>query len=977
MSRHSIFLVIFTISGFSGLIYESIWSQYLKLFLGHAAYAQVLVLAIFMGGMALGSWLCSRFSMRWTNLLNLYAWTELLIGLAALFFHGIFVSTTGFAYDFVIPALSSSLSVDLFKWGLAALIILPQSILLGMTFPLITGAFLRIFPEQPGHSVALLYFVNSIGAVLGVLASGFIFIQMIGLPGTIQLAGTLNLLIAGAVWLLIRNEKEPLAAAEERVTPPSSTIYIIMLSAALLTGAASFIYEVAWIRMLNLVLGSSTHAFELMLSSFILGLALGGWWIKRKIDTIGDTIRTLAFIQIAMGFLALSTLIFYNGTFDVMEWLVAILPKDDLGYLVFNLSSYGIAIAVMLPATFCAGMTLPLITFKLLREGHGEKSIGGVYAANTVGAIIGVFFAIHIGFPVLGLKGLLAVGCGLDVALGLFLFSLCAGTWRNRSLVAAGTVALFAVILSTAQLDLLKMASGVYRAGNILDAGSELLYQQDGKTATVSVTRSRKALSIRTNGKVDAGVSPVPYGPPVADEGTMVLAGALPQGFNPRARRVANIGFGSGITTHTLLSSSRIEEVDTIEIEKKIVEAAKFFDQRNSLAYTDPRSEIIIDDAKTYFAKARKTYDIIVSEPSNPWVSGISSLFGEEFYHLIGRYLTDDGLFVQWVQLYEIDTELVSSVFKAMSPYFDDYAVYSTGVDMLIIARKSGQLPPIDFNAIVEGRQAALARIGILNPEDVAVRMVGRKRFLDPLFQSMAIRSNSDYYPVLDQLAPRALFLKHTAMDLPALAHTQTPLSLLLEGGGAVDPQRITASGFSSKSLVVADALSLRDYFTGARQSPVLRAAPKELVAQAGMFKAMLAGEVSFGEEERIALVDRLLRHMVSFLSPQSLFEFWATVETTPYVASASALEKQYLQLYRAIGARDARGMAVLAGSLLESDAHLPSERREYLVGVAMVGYLSQGEHLAAKALWGRWSPQLFGGGSPSLAFQFLIANSN
>src|SRR5258705_118898 len=188
----SIFFALFTISGFAGLIYESIWSHYLKLFLGHAAYAQTLVLAIFMGGMAIGSWLVSRFTQRIGNLLLGYALAELGIGLLAIAFHRVFQMMTGWAFDTVMPALGGT-GVDLFKWGLASLMILPASILLGTTFPLMSAGILRVYPETGGRSLSMLYFTNSFGAAIGLLASGFYFIDHLGVPGTILTPGLLNL----------------------------------------------------------------------------------------------------------------------------------------------------------------------------------------------------------------------------------------------------------------------------------------------------------------------------------------------------------------------------------------------------------------------------------------------------------------------------------------------------------------------------------------------------------------------------------------------------------------------------------------------------------------------------------------------------------------------------------------------------------------------------------------------------------------
>src|SRR6266699_708955 len=250
-----VFFFLFTVSGFAGLVYESIWSHYLKLFLGHAAYAQTLVLGLFMGGMAIGSWLCSRRSARWKNLLRGYALAEGMTGLLALAFHPVFVASTDAAYESILPALGGDVPAMLFKWTLAGLMILPQSVLLGMTFPLMSAGLIRRYPAASGESLAMLYFNNSLGAAVGVRASG----------DEPRVAGRSD---AGAA-----------------ASPAPSGLFV---GVTLLTGAASFIYEIGWIRMLSLVLGASTHSFELMLSAFILGLACGGYWVRRRIDSIAD-----------------------------------------------------------------------------------------------------------------------------------------------------------------------------------------------------------------------------------------------------------------------------------------------------------------------------------------------------------------------------------------------------------------------------------------------------------------------------------------------------------------------------------------------------------------------------------------------------------------------------------------------------------------------------------------------------------------
>ena len=291
------------LSGFSGLIYESIWTHYLKLFLGHAAYAQTLVLAIFMGGLAVGSWLCSRWSVRWTNLLRGYAVIEGVIGVCALGFHPVFVWGVDLAYTTLLPALQTPWAITACKWGLAALLILPQSILLGMTFPLMSGGCVRRFPTRPGAALAVLYCANSLGGAIGVLASGFVLIRLLGLPWTMAVAGHINLGLAGSA-----PEPRLAVAVQPAPTAPPQASSRLLLLVALLTGTASFIYEIGWIRMLSLVLGSSTHAFELMLSAFIFGLAGGGLWIRRQIDVARAPAHLLGWVQVAMGLCVLSTL---------------------------------------------------------------------------------------------------------------------------------------------------------------------------------------------------------------------------------------------------------------------------------------------------------------------------------------------------------------------------------------------------------------------------------------------------------------------------------------------------------------------------------------------------------------------------------------------------------------------------------------------------------------------------------------------
>jgi spermidine synthase len=431
-----------------------------------------------------------------------------------------------------------------------------------------------------------------------------------------------------------------------------------------------------------------THSFELMLSRIHPRLALGGFAVRRRVDRDRESRALLGWVQVAMGLAALATLPAYDATFGLMEWLMKGLSRNEAGYLFFNLSGQAVAAFVMLPATFCAGMTLPLITGALLRLGAGESAIGKVYAANTLGAIGGVLLAVHVGLPLLGLKGTLITGAAIDAALGLLLLYRFSAARRPFAIAAAACGAFFVPVATAFELDANKMTSGVFRHGDLSSSrDAKILFNKDGKTATVHLVLYPEATSIRTNGKSDGSINLKPEGERGSDEITMVLTGAVPLALKPQARTAAVIGIGTGLTMHTLLQSLTIERVETVEIESAMAEASRGFLPRNAAAFADPRGSILIDDAKTFFSTRNRRYDIIISEPSNPWVSGVSNLFTREFYRRIRTHLNPGGLLVQWFQLYEIDPSLVASVMNALGEEFAHYAVFApSDHDVLIVA---------------------------------------------------------------------------------------------------------------------------------------------------------------------------------------------------------------------------------------------------------------------------------------------------
>lgn len=802
--RHSsrrALLAIFVLSGFAGLIYQSIWSHYLGLFLGHAAYAQALVLAIFMGGMAAGAAWIGHAGQRWRNLIRAYAVIEAVIGCLGLLFHWIFTRVAAFSYDWLIPSLGTPWAIDMARWSIAALLILPQTILLGMTFPLMSGGLIRRFPGRAGSLLGGLYFTNSMGAAIGALAAVFVLLPWVGLPGAMVAAGVLNFVVAALAWWLAR-EPDPAispptaaqAVPEQRLL--HNPLLCLVLFGTALSGAASFVYEIVWVRMLSMAVGTTMHSFELMLSSFILGIALGGLWVRKHADTTDYPLRLVGWMQLGMGVAALASLAVYANAFGWVGWLIESLAKTDGGYALFNAGTAAIAIAIMLPAAFFAGTTLPLFTVVLLRQNQGERAIGRVYAWNTLGAIVGIFAAIHFLIPTQGLKLTLCVAAIVDMGIALVLLRPQNHIrWAKTRFVAAAGMATLALLMAVqVPFDPMTLASGVYRNGNsLIDANDRMLFYRDGKTASVSVIEAPGGDAIiATNGKPDAAIM-LGKNHPTSDEPTMTLAAALPLSMLDAPKRVGVIGFGSGLTTHTLLGDPRLERVDTIEIEEAMVEGARAFGQRVERAYTDPRSHIVIDDAKAYFAGQKTKYDIIISEPSNPWVSGVSALYSTEFYQFVPRHLNENGLFVQWVQLYELDDALVGSILKTLAPAFEDYAAWiSNTSDLLIVASPKGAVPKIDFKRLQRSPalRQELAAIGITSPEILQFRQVANApmlRGLSKIHRSPA--ANSDFYPTLALDAPKARF-----KALPAEAIMMLPFlnGELLEALGARTPLNVS-----------------------------------------------------------------------------------------------------------------------------------------------------------------------------------------
>ncbi|HKE47366.1 MAG TPA: spermine synthase [Rhodanobacteraceae bacterium] len=930
-------LAIFALSGLSGLIYQSIWSQYLGLYLGHAAYAQSLVLAIFMGGMAAGAWWASRRSLGWTNLLRAYSYVELVIGLAAVLFHPIYQAATGFAYDVAFPAMPGAWAVQAFKWFSGALLILPQSILLGMTFPLMSNGLMRRLDIGDGAILSGLYFTNSIGAAVGALVATFVLLPTVGLPGAMRFGGLVNVLVALFAFLISR-QGAPASSTPASAGARSGERQRLLLAAAFVTGATSFVYEIGWVRMLSMALGTTVHAFELMLTAFIGGLAFGGLWIRRRIDGYAEPVRAGGHVQVLMGLAALVSLWLYMHSFDWVGWFLRALSPTDAGYSVYNAVSATVAILIMAPTAFFAGMTLPLFTLSLLRSGGGEASVGRIYAANTLGAIVGVIAAVHVLVPMLGLKlAMIAAAVG-DLALGVVLLQRAGGISHMKVPAVVSTVATLATI-AFVHFDTAVMTAGVFRTGVVSidrERGEKVVYYRDGKTASIGVIGFDTTRSIETNGKPDASIELAQDKQPRLDEYTMSLAAILPLALHEGpAREVANIGFGSGLTTHTLLGDARVASVDSVEIERAMYEGAREFRPAVERAYTDPRARIHIEDARTFFASHQARYDVIVSEPSNPWVSGVASLFSAEFYRFIPRHLKPGGLFVQWVQAYEINDELVATIGNTLTQSFRDYRVFQANEgDLIFVARADGDIGDFDPTVLEEpALHDQLKRLAITTADDLRFREVGDRRSLAPLFGALSRRTNSDFYPILSLEAPRSRFRKERATTLSLFSTADLPVIEMIAGIPAADatPTKSVPRGAAlARAKDIANAIRGRDAGDGASASGL----------------AMLHAIGACGDVSPTAAGTALMEFgaaTIPYLSAEALRGVWIDPAWQRCDHAAPAIG-DLLGVLAALSARDAAGAGARAlETLSRHGEELSNETKDYLVRAAMLSALAEG----------------------------------
>ena len=455
----------------------------------------------------------------------------------------------------------------------------------------------------------------------------------------------------------------------------------------------------------------------------------------------------------------------------------------------------------------------------------------------------------------------------------------------------------------------------------------------------------------------------------------MIMAGALPLSMHPAPRTVANIGIGSGLTSQVLLTTDAVESLTSIEIEPFMVDAARqAYLPRVSRLFEDPRSRIVIDDAKTFFAGAGRQFDVIVSEPSNPWVSGVATLFSDEFYRQIVRYLAPDGMLVQWLQIYETDLSVVMSILKALSPHFHDYHVYNVDdSDILVVAQRGKAVPDPD-PAIFASKdlQPELRRAGIMGVEDLVSRRIGNKALLGPFVSRYPVPVNSDYFPYVDQNAARFRFLHRGAVELPGLTMLPVPfLQLALPEWGPRPLEPAPEFEGHGRRETLANRAGLIAASVAGNEFSLLPDEINGLIATLDMPAASCRID-GLGRGWEAAVTD-LSSRTTAMLPYSELAPLWSRILSSPCYLGATAEQALWPNFLHAVAERDRPRIAELGHLLLDRPGSEPT-KLGYVLTATAAALFGSGQPADAAQLVRQWRTRLPAGGEYDLALGILAA---
>ncbi|MDD5541620.1 MAG: fused MFS/spermidine synthase [Acidobacteriia bacterium] len=819
MSRvwaHRLVYACFFLSGATGLIYEILWMRLLGLVFGNSVYAITTAVCAFMSGLALGGYFWGRWVDRRSYPLLGYAALEVVVGLTAL------AVPTGLkifqaVYFHFYPSISHSLWVlNAIRFVSAFTVLLVPTFFMGGTLPVLSRFFVRSRSEI-SQRLGGLYGLNTLGATLGTLVAGFYFVSHVPVRVSLWLTVALNLLIG---WVALGIHKritsiEDQGASEESAGDPVPVMALeptengedssshprrvrVLLAAFLVSGFVSLLYEIAWTRELTLVIGSSVYAFALILSVYLSGIALGSLLFSRIFEKRRIDVALFGWVELLIGAGAFLTVPLYLKSFSMLLMLRRAF-SENFGAVIF--AQLFVCFVLLLLPTLLFGSTLPLVAKLATRRVSGlGRSIGLLYSANTVGCIFGSFLTGFILLSWLTARRTILLGVILNVLVGGVL--LLEDSWKRhrRTLAAAGLFGLFLIFV---------LAGNFFYNPRLQDAGvfiyadqfnkqralplerqlqtEDLAFYREGLNANISVHTAENYAGLRTNGKTDASNA--------GDMSTQLLLGYLPALLHPHPQNALIIGLGSGSTASSVAQISSIRSLQVVEIEPAVLEAAPFFDSINRRVYQDPRFHVVVDDARNYLLNTRDRFDLIISEPSNPWIAGIGNLYTAEFYEEAVARLNPDGIMCQWVQIYQLDPESLRMILRTFGESFPWMSMWRTtsGDVLLLGARKP---VPLDVTHL----ESQVDRIPTLQNDLKTYLKIDETPglltyFLLPDWElrhlAQKAERNTDDLPLLEFRAPQAMFQMTEALNAnlleelrrtwipPAAVHFNSPHDLL------------------------------------------------------------------------------------------------------------------------------------------------------------------------------------------------------
>lgn len=713
---------LFFVSGATGLAYQILWMRELQLVFGTSTFAISALLAAFMGGLAAGGLVVARQAHRIKRHLFLYGLLELGIGLYALIFPVLLALGTPVylaAGQATAPGTTVFALIQLAI--MITLLILPTAAM-GATLPLL-ARFCVDRIRRAGDRIGTLYAVNTAGAVVGIGVCGFLLLPQLGITRTTLVVAAANILLGLAALVLASKPASNVPRANDKpgIADVDMSVMVPVAAAIGLAGFAALVYEVAWTRLLALMLGSGTHTFSVMLIAFLAGIAagarIGGPFADRILASGGLrlVLHAFAWVEICIAGLAYCTMYLYQ---QLPFWYVQLFDLFGAGNRLESIWWVSLLLAgivMTLPAVLM-GAHFPLAVRAVAGRGaRMDQHVGVIYGINALGGALGAFIAGFVLLPHLGIQGTVFVAvAGGFLAAGILFAKSAARSHRPRALFVplalAGLTVLF--FAQRPPWQPLLMTAGLYHYAALIEDHSregiraksvdpyELLYYEEGLSSVVTVAENKGSGHrwLAINGKVDASTA--------EDMPTQVLLSLLPMQFVNEPQDVLIIGLASGVTAGSASLLPEIGKLQIVELEPAIGRAARYFDSWNHSVLSDPRVELVFNDGRNHLLLAApETFDIIISEPSNPWISGVANLFTREFLEIGKSRLKTGGAWSQWVPIYGMDSDDLLSILKTFSEVYPHVLVYASIAynDLILI----GSDAPLSLSGNPQGRLLA------------------------------------------------------------------------------------------------------------------------------------------------------------------------------------------------------------------------------------------------------------------------------